>query len=345
MSVFQCPTCGSPVPQGTTFCSHCGAAVAAPQPAVTFVAAPSPRPQTPVAWRVIRCILSVLTLLVLIPMLVAAVSLYAVRNIASEATAHAVVVSMDILQMEVDTVGEEPATVGDLLYDAYETAYTEAAAAVPLTREAMDEVLERSTLDEFLEDKLHDYVSDLLTDNGAGQIAAEEIVTLLKENEELIAEVSGGYVMQEADYEAIGTAIEDSGLTEALDLSTVKAEAADVLVPVQRAVSTSALLVVAGVCLFLCGLLVLYNLRSRFLGMLYNGLALLLAGGLCALTLLAEGPVVALLAGVGDPFGGAMTSIVHQVLSGFWVPGVCLAVVGLLLLVGFTVLRLVRRRA
>jgi hypothetical protein len=99
-----------------------------------------------------------------------------------------------------------------------------------------------------------------------------------------------------------------------------------------------------GGCLFLFAVLALLNLRSRFLGFLYSGIGCLIAGGICSLTLAAQSLITGLLRAEGDLPLDMVTPIISKLLSGFWGPGLCLVGAGILLLVAFTVLRVVRRK-
>ncbi|MBO5796836.1 MAG: hypothetical protein J6R77_00625, partial [Clostridia bacterium] len=247
------------------------------------------------------------------------------------------------LEMEVTTEELGVATVEDVLYDTYASACVDAGMDVPLTREQMGEVLDRSTVDEFLAEKMSAFADDLLNDTGAGTITTEEILSLMKENEALIAEVSGGFVMTEEQYDMVAAAVEESGVTEELSVSALREEM-DIPSELLPLFAPALLWGAIGACLFLFAVLALLNLRSRFLGFLYSGIGCLIAGAVCSLALAAGSLLTGLLRSEGDLPTEMMAPVLNQLLAGFWVPGLCLAGAGILLLVAFTVLRIVRRK-
>ena len=318
----------------------------APEPA------PTPKKDVPTAWKVIRCLLTIPFFLLLIVALIATVTLHGARNITSEATVQTVVEAFDFTQMDItslvpidtsDIPAGESVTVSDLLYESYDSLYQEGAVPIPLEKEAIDQFLSESTVDDFLTEKISGYMNGFLSGNGeSARITSEEVVDLIRENEELIAEVSGGYELTEEDYQMIDGALKESGIDEALDFSSFVEENNSVSA-VGQIVSPAMLWIAIGVCAALYLIVLLLNIRGNFLAMLYGGLALILSGGLCALTLALDALVSTALNSLAFIPEDLITPLVNQVLSGFWIPGLIMVGAGLLLIGGFIAIRVIQK--
>ena len=79
----------------------------------------------------------------------------------------------------------------------YEVCGQETLEEANLSKESLKTVLERSTVDEFISKKLANAADDFLTTGKATIINADTIVELIRENEDLIEEVTGSRLTEE----------------------------------------------------------------------------------------------------------------------------------------------------
>lgn len=346
MTTIICPHCGKDVNEDATFCAACGSALELPAPVAEERTEIPTKKRTPLWWRVIRCIFSIPLTVLLIAALLAFTVLSALRHIPKENTVKKLFNEIEPTQMIAEVLSEgETDSLASVIYDAYEQTAIENGAEEILAEEELQKVLDSSTLDEFLSEKTAAYVSAIMNGETNVAITKEELLDLVRENETVIAQVTGGITLTEEDYTTLENAIDESGIVEQLDMSQILPQEDVAVIDTVQLVYNEAFYAAIALCLVLVLLLALFNLLGHFLTSLYSGIALLFAGTIASLTLAAETVAVDLIAAQGAPLSANLLSaVVHTLLSGFWQTGFCLVGGGVLCIALFIVMRIIRRR-
>lgn len=345
MTTIICPHCGKDVNEDAAICTACGRTLELPAPVAEETAEIPVKKGTPTWWRVIRCIFSIPLTMLLVAALLLFTTLSAARRIPKVSTVESLFNKIEPTKMiaEVLTEGETD-SLAAVIYDAYEQAAAESEMDI-LTETELQKVLDSSTLDEFLSEKTAAYLSAFMSGENDVAVTKEELLNLVRENEAVIEKVTGGKNLTDEHYAMIESAIDESGLVEQLDMSTLLPQDDVTVVNTVQLVYNEAFYAAIGLCLLLVLLIGLFNLCGHFLTSLYSGIALLIAGGIASLTLGVEALAVDVIASAGLPFSAnVLSALVHAVLSGFWQVGFCLIGGGVLCIVLFAVMRILRRR-
>ncbi len=346
MTTIICPHCGKDVNEDAAFCTACGGALELPTPVEEERAEIPVKKGTPTWWRVIRCIFSIPLTVLLVAALLLFTTLSAVRNIPQKNTVKSLFKEIEPTKMiaEALTKGESD-SFATVIYDAYEQAAAESGLEDVLTEKELQKVLDASTLDEFLSDKTADYLSAFLSGDNDVAVTKDELLNLVRENEAVIEQVTGGKALTEEHYTMLEEAIDESGIVEQLDMSKVLPEADTAVIDTVQLAYNEAFYAAIALCLALVLLIALFNLCGHFLTSLYSGIALLLAGAVASLTLAVETVAVDIITTAGLPFSSnVLSAVVHTALSGFWQVGFCLIGGGVLCIALFAVMRIIRRR-
>ncbi len=370
-----CPNCGKEAPETASFCTGCGtrlnaapqqpvaevpaqpvaempAQPVAPMPVSTPPAAPAPTPtpvpstprrRTPIWWSILRCLFSIPLTAVLAALLVAVILLFGIRTATSANTIEHMIKDIDITDAVASGLSEGGTeSLAEALYDDYYEAAMNSNADVILSEEELEEFFEESTIDDFIAEKGGEYISALLTGDNSAKITKEELLDLVKDNEHIIEEITGGETLSDKDYEMIENFIEEENLTEQLDMKNMGLDEdfSEDLETIRSAYTIGFWLVI-GAALFILLLLALFNLRGHFLTSLYSGIALLFAGGIGMLTLALRSFVLS--AARSETDGVAMKIIepvIETVCRSFWIPGLVAAVLGVGCIVLFACMRI-----
>ncbi len=361
MTTIICPHCGQDVNETAVTCANCGASLELPvaetaeastpaapvdRPAEETTLPPTPTKKgAPVWWRVIRCLFSIPLTVLLSVALVAFTVVLAARNITTTNTVESILKEVQPTKIIAEAMSEgKTDSFAEVIYDTYEETFAESGVEELLSQEELQTVLDASTLDEFLTDKTAQYLSAFLNGEGTAAVTKEELLGLVQENEEVIREVTGGYELTEDDYQILESAIDESGVVEQMDLSQLLPETDTTVVETVQTVKNGAFYALIALCLVLVLLIALFNLRGHFLTSLYSGIALLVAGAITSLTLAAEALAVDIIASSGLPFSLDMLStLVHNVLSGFWKTGFCMLGGGVFCILLFAIARIIKR--
>ena len=346
MTTIICPHCGKDVNEEAAFCPICGGSLELPAPVKEERAEIPVKKGTPLWWRILRCIFSIPLTILLVAALLAFTVLSAVRHIPQANTINRLFEDVKPTEMiaEVLTEGESN-SIAAVIYEGYEQAATESGLEV-LTEAELQAVIDASTLDEFLSDKVTTYLSAFMNNETDASVTKEDLLNLVRENETVIENATNGRLsLTEEHYAMLENAIDESGIVEQLDLSQILPQEDTAALATASLVYNEAFYAAIALCLVLALLIGLFNLCGRFLTSLYSGIALLLAGGVGALTLVAETFATELLLTSGFPLSANLLSaVVHTILSGFWQTGLCLMGGGVLCIALFIVMRIVRRR-
>lgn len=346
MTTIICPHCGKDVNEDALFCAACGGSLELPVAAAEEVAEIPAKKGAPTWWRVIRCIFSIPLTVLLVAALLTFTTLSAARNIPQKNTVKSLFKEIKPTEMIAEVISEgKTDSFAEVIYDAYEQAAAESGLDEILTENELQKVLDASTLDEFLSDKTADYLSAFLSGENDVAVTKDELLNLVRENEEVIEKVTGGQTLTDEHYTMLENAIDESDIVEQLDMSQIMPESDVTVTNTVQLVYNEAFYAAIGLCLLLVLLIGLFNLCGHFLTSLYSGIALLLAGTVASLTLAVETLAVEIIASSGFPFStNVLSAMVHTVLSGFWQTGFCLIGGGVLCIVLFAVMRIVRRR-
>ncbi len=351
MTTIICPHCGKDVAEDAAFCAVCGGALELPITATaetteTVLPCPPAKKGTPVWWQVLRCVFSIPLTALLVVSLIAFTALSTARNLPKERTIKSLFNEIQPTEILTEILSEgETDSFSSLIYDTYKQAAIEGGATEMLTKAELQTVLEASTLDDFLSEKTAEYLAAFMNGDYRVGVSKDELLDLVRENEDVICEVTGVRALTADDYALLEDIIDETGLTDDMDLSQIVPPEVSAMTDTVQFVYNEVFYAVIGLCLLLVLLIALLNLRGRFLTSLYSGIALLLAGALTSLTLAMEAFAIHLLTTVGLPFSvNALSALVHTTLSGFWQVGLCMIGGGLLCIALFVILRLLAKR-
>lgn len=188
--------------------------------------------------------------------------------------------------------------ISDTLLDfVYEAMQAEMGLDLPVTREELNNLIEQSTVKDYLAEKAAGLVSDFIRGEATTAIEPEEIRQLIEENQELIEEVIGSPLPQEYK-DQIVTWVEENETVQQLNkegivsliptpeedpnpsqgLANSLYQVNEVMVIVRSVISISTLLCFIGVCLVLMGLIILCNWGNWGTGLRLCGYPVVVAG-------------------------------------------------------------------
>lgn len=186
----------------------------------------------------------------------------------------------------------------DALLDfIYEAVQAEMGVQLPVTREQLNELIERSTAKDYLAEKAAGLVSDFVRGESITSIEPEEIRQFIEENQELIEQVIGEPMSQEykdqiVTWVAENETIEQLNKEGIVSLIPIPKEEPDsvqgmasslyqmnaIIEVVRSVLSIPTLLAFIGVCLVLMGLIVLCSWGNWGAGLRRCGYPLVVAG-------------------------------------------------------------------
>lgn len=202
---------------------------------------------------------------------------------------------VDISQIPTDIfTGEDPnAALVEWLMEMAKEALGE---ELPVTKEQVQNVVEQSTITDFLAEKVASYTQDYINGTENTTITAEEIMDLIEENEELLEreldiklsaqdkqmlKVEMELAIEEADLDRVVRDEVFASVDQAIEDSTASmgnVDREDVMVAVQTVTSTTTLLVAIGVCVLLMLLLFALNFYNLPAGLTWISGSCLFAG-------------------------------------------------------------------
>lgn len=109
---------------------------------------------------------------------------------------------------------EEDTTISEFVYSMLEEKYQS-----QIGKKNLRKLLNEEFVQDFVAEKMNDYLSDALYDNGRGKIKIDEIMELLEDNGEKIQKLTG-FPMSEYNLDYIQNVIEDSRILKKTKLST-----------------------------------------------------------------------------------------------------------------------------
>ena len=131
-------------------------------------------------------IANVITFLIALVALIAAITSMVVRSSLSEKTMKDIVATID--------VNSEDTTIDEWIYMYFESHYdSEYLIEFMVTQEAVAAVLDNTDFTAFVADKLIDYSQDILHNTGTGMFSSDEFMDFIEANEMAISEATGRY--------------------------------------------------------------------------------------------------------------------------------------------------------
>lgn len=192
-----------------------------------------------------------------------------------------------------------PSALTDYIYEIVNEV---AGDDVQITQEQVQEIVNNSTLTEFISDKAASYADDILSGTEMTTITTEEIMQLIDENQTLIEDTFQIEVTEEIK-ETIRTqvdvAIEENDLNGTIrqQITNVTEQPisensdltlGDIMLIIGQVTQNSVIAVCLGLCLFVILLLVVLNFYNLPMGLTWASLACLFIGGILS------APIVAL---------------------------------------------------
>lgn len=185
----------------------------------------------------------------------------------------------------------------DALLDFIMEAVESQIGELPISREEVGDLIDRSTAKDYLAEKAAGMVSDFIRGEATTTIEPEEIRQLIEENEELISQVIGEPLPSEFTEQIVTWVVENETIEQlnkegivslipipdevphpSQGLASSLYQMNEIMVIVRSAISLSALLGFIGVCLVLMALIVLCNWGRWGIGLRRCGYPLVLAG-------------------------------------------------------------------
>ncbi len=339
---MYCNNCGTQISENSKFCLNCGSSLEtqqplpqAPQPeieeTVTETVAEEPvanqtaeieqpsseknvQQSAPKKWkRVLKNIVSVLCCILIFAVTLSLAAVLSFRTSIAPDKVSYILDNLDIKQI-------------------VEYEEVEEALLVPLDGEEAEEIYEKSTIKEFVEEKANEFADYILYGTGSIRITGDDFVELVEENEELIEEISGEPIFA-YDYDKI----EEFG--ENLEEDDVISEVADVVKTYCSVIVVVGLILVA---LILCALL--YFIRKSYDALLWTGSAF----SLTALLLVAAGLILKPIISVALAEGGLFVSMIGSLyvkgmLTSVLTYGGCLFGIGVVLILAYLIIKAIKK--
>lgn len=323
------------------------APIPVPTPAPAATVPPTPLRRTPTWWKVLRCFFSIPLTAVLTALLVCVIALFGLQNLTRAETLEGMIKDINIT----NTIAEEMSngetdSLAEALYDEYYEAATNSNADIVLSEEELEEFFEKSTIEDFVAEKSGEFLSAFLNGDTDAKITKDEIMDLIEDNETVIKKITGGKTLSDNDYAMIEEFIEKENLTEKFDMAKMGLDndlSKDL--SLVRTFYSNGFWLLVGVCLFVLLLIALFNLFGRFLTALYSGIALLIAGGIGALTLVVQSAILSMArAEMGETEMNLLTPVIETVFRSFWVMGLVAMAAGTVCIILFAIVRIVGRK-
>ena len=211
------------------------------------------------------------------------------------------------IPVRTDAANDAQDAVIDTIYDLLQNQF---GGELPLDKSDMKELIEQSTMPDYLADKVSGIVSDVISGESTTTITKDEIMALMEENKELLESTfhveitpemvdTVGQFVEEMDiadtvqkevYDTLGVPVPadpadpdtnvgtgNSGMMDAI-VNGDDIGMAEVLMLVRKLTSTTTLAICIGTCLVLCGLLFLTNWGRPNAALCCCGIPVLLAG-------------------------------------------------------------------
>lgn len=185
----------------------------------------------------------------------------------------------------------------DALLDFIMEAVESQIGELPISREEVGDLIDRSTAKDYLAEKAAGMVSDFIRGEATTTIEPEEIRQLIEENEELISQVIGEPLPSEFTEQIVTWVVENETIEQlnkegivslipipdevphpSQGLASSLYQMNEIMVIVRSAISLSSLLGFIGVCLVLMALIVLCNWGRWGIGLRRCGYPLVIAG-------------------------------------------------------------------
>lgn len=337
---MYCNNCGTQIPENSKFCLNCGTSIenqqSAPQVALpqTEEVVPVENVQTPafnqqtlvpepanvkkstgksILKKILKNFLSVLCCLSIFASIVFALAVLTFR---SSLAPNRITYILDNINIE----------------EIVEDDDIQEKLIVSLDGEEAVEIYEKSTIKEFVENKLNDFADHVLHDAPPVSIEAEEFVELVEENETLIEEISGEpiYVFDYDKIESFGENFEDDDTIDRV---------ADSL---KTYCSVTKLIIVVLFALLLCVLL--WFIRKNHDALLWGGVAV----SLTALLFGVAGLIFKSLASSALASEGIFVAMLAELyLDGIMTPALiysgCFIVIGAVLIVAYLAAKMIKK--
>lgn len=294
MEQMKCTQCGTLI-QGGRFCPKCGSP--APQTQVPAGQTPMPTGQSVNMSQekseskgkkkaVVPIVVSVLLCLVIIGTGISASTIFIIRNGFSKASVKSAVRKVEFTKMKVGSLvkikngdkKEKKEKLPDLIYDSIAPSFREKMGDRETALKAIEDIIEEDFVQDFVSEKAGDYMSDILTGSGKGTIEVDELVDLLKENRDELANLTeGSYKFSDKDFKAMEDYLKHNDVLESLQLSELKEDNRSAFDTVQNLCSYIVFAILLCVCVIM--IIGLFFVNRKFKrSMIYVGVSLLFIG-------------------------------------------------------------------
>lgn len=303
MSQIKCTQCGTMLQGGERFCPTCGAAVLETPAAANPVSAADTETgvtqmisEDSVNGRasgqseggkkgrkltVSSVILSIIFSLLLIVLGTAASAIFILKQGMGRAAIESAVSNVEFAELKVGAFsgsGQNDQTLPELIYDSIDPQFK---AYMPEEKEAVaaiEDFLEEDFIQDFVAEKTNDYVSDMLTGSGDGEIKVKEVMTFLKHHQEELEElVPFEYHFTSNDFDDVESFLKETKVLDDYKLSKLRKGNSTAFDMIRWICSNWMLGICLGVCAVLMIIMFFINRKFRRT-MLYLGISVLLIG-------------------------------------------------------------------
>ena len=265
---------------------------------VNATPAPTQKPKRHIAAKIFAALFGLILLVVgLLPTV-----LYPVHQMLNEDNIRHAIEEADIYEIIEDLLDGED--VGDFIVDS---VHVKMQGKLDPSKKQIKKLLADEDIKEFLADKLVDYATDILEDNGDGEITSREIYKFVKDNRDAISEAIG-YELTDTELNLLKEQLDKDGVDK-YSLSIVREENTKIFEYVSYAVSDLALYLSCGVVLLFAIIIFLICLKCVPVALKTVGIVFFINGGIALLVK----PAYAIVMKIFDDDLGKFTSLIEAI--------------------------------
>lgn len=295
MLKLKCTQCGTEIQPGGRFCPKCGCAISTEQgiqvTGMTQGVADSCSVQTvaPVQSEgekkkkssAVSVILSIFVSLLLILLGTAASAVFIVRLGLMPSAIENAVSEVEFAELKTGALsgsGNKRETLPELIYDSLSPQIQLQMIDRDTAIEAIEDIMEEDFVQEFVAEKVNDYVTDILMDSGDGEIKVDEVVSFLKDNKkDLEGLLNDTYHFSDADFEAVEEYLTENKILDSYQFSKIRRGNRSTFDMIQRFSSYGVLAILLGLCVLFVVCLFIINRKFRR-SMVFIGVSFLVIG-------------------------------------------------------------------
>ncbi len=252
--------------------------------------------------------------------------LYPISNMLDEDNIRDAVEEADIYKVVSDLLDGED--VGDFIVD---NVHTKMQGKLNPTEKQVKKLLADDDIKEFLADKLVDFATDIIEDNGDGEITSRDIYEFIRDNRDAIS-TAVGYTLTSEELSLIEEQLEKDGMKD-ISIDAVREKYPDEAEYVSFALSDVGLYCSFGVVILFALIIFLICIKCVPVALKTVGIVFLVNGGIALLVKPAFAVVAKILSDVLGPYTSLVNSLGAPLLEGFVTIGLVFVCAGAALII------------